>query len=550
MSDDALVEAVLADIAASPLTGVMMGVEHTVQLANPRALALLGWTGHAGELDWVSITPPEFRTSDDEAMQMVRTRGTTRWWRKVFLGRDGRPRDVELLIVMLHPDPFRWYALVREPELAGSGLRPDQVVSAATPVSMGSALLRLARNLASARSLTDVYLVVDRLVASTLGAAYANVCTLDDDGALLRIHHDPSAPPDVQEAWSELKVDTATLLGTVVRENRSLAVADRDELRARFGSQGVDAERLGLHRLAGAPMRADDGRVIGVLGAGWRTPGAVDLELLEQVASLVANALALAEESDRARAMAAEFRDMLLPRALGAPDGAEVTVRYRAADRAVGGDFYDVITDGDGNGWFVVGDVSGHGLAASRTMGKVRFFIRALVAAADGPSDLLRRVNELLVHEGQHELVTCLVMHWRPHADTVSVASGGHPEAVLVDDTGARLVEVPPGPMLGVLADGSAQLLDDDVVVPINRATRLLLYTDGLVERRDETIDRSIRRLVRLAAATADLDLATALDRLLVRVPSVGEDDIALLGIDLQPSAACAATTSADAVSR
>ena len=156
-------------------------------------------------VDWVGLTPPEYRPGDDDLIREAIASGAGGWRAKEFVKPDGTRVAVEVLVVALERDPFRWMSLLRrKPER-----RPGTDV--ATPVA--GALLRLARRLAGTGSVEDLLQVVDRLLAPAMGASYANVALLDEDGASLRIHHDPGTDADVKDRWITVPVTRRHAVG-------------------------------------------------------------------------------------------------------------------------------------------------------------------------------------------------------------------------------------------------------------------------------------------------------------------------------------------------
>jgi serine phosphatase RsbU (regulator of sigma subunit) len=218
----------------------------------------------------------------------------------------------------------------------------------------------------------------------------------------------------------------------------------------------------------------------------------------------------------------------LLPRELPELDGVEVAVRYAAgvAGTQVGGDWYDVIDNGD-TMVVVVGDVSGRGLTAASVMASVRYTVRTLAAQGLPPGEVLATSNRL--DEGQHPghfaTVICGVVDRA--ARTLTFACAGHPWPLLLSDGEARWIDVPIGPPIGA----GRHAVYDTVTVPIPEHATLLLVTDGLFERRGETIDVGLERL-RAAAAPGGEPLPALLDRLVDQLTAGrAADDAAILAV-------------------
>lgn len=499
-------------LLTSPDLGVLVGEGNEIEEASPPARELLGLgEGELEPVDWVGMTPPEFRLGDDAAIREALTSGTSPWFSKTFIRRDGGRVDAHLMVVTLSQEPFRWLALIRP-----SG---ERVASPAADAAMSaSGLLMMARRLAGAASVDDVLEIFDRLAAPTLGASYVNVALLDEEGETLTIHHDPGLVAEVGERWTHMAVSPSTMLGDAVGRNTLVVCDDLQDLRERYPGSGDEAERLGFATLAAAPLESDHGAVIGALGVAWRRRSSVDLEQVRVVADLMANALELARLVDRQRTIERTFQSMLLPPPVALGSRLDLAVRHRGVDAAPGGDFYDVIDAGEVV-WVVVGDVAGHGLGAARTMGKVRFFVRALCRDAE-PGDLLDDVSELLVRESQGEIATCVVLKWREGSGHLELASAGHPAPIAVCDGRAHLMTVVPGPPLGV---GRGD--EGTPVVRMPRPDRFVAYTDGLIERRGESIDAAFDRLLDTVATHGGSDVDALADVLLDTLPDGDRDD-------------------------
>lgn len=522
-----LLAAAITGLRGAAHTGVLIGEDHTLFGANARARTMLRLDDVPEQgIDWVGLTPPEFRTGDDQAINDAIQFGASRWFRKEFEVPDGSRVTIDLLFIATEADPFRWIALLREP--GSSPLRRRrEPLRALGQYDAADVTFRLARRVAGAGTLRQVLIAVDRLATGAIGCDLVSIATPTEWGTL-RIHHDPGASAAIRDRYDEVGCDVTTLIGESFVSDIAM-VHDIDAFTARYPTLGADATELGLSHLAAAPMHADNGRLVGVLCAAWHTGTEVaDVEHIESIADLVGNAIDLATDTERARSMASSFQEMLLPARLARVNGASVTVRYSAVDRAVGGDFYDVVTGADGRSWFVIGDVTGHGLPASRTMGKIRFFLRAVMRDETDPSAVLGRVHDLLRTEAMDELATCMIGRWDPVARTLTIASAGHPPPILSDQTTSTLV-ITPDPPLGT---PNVAFSRPNTVVDIVGPTRMLLYTDGLVERRDQVIDESIAALAERVAKTRDRSLEYTADAILDQATGSGDDDMALLLID------------------
>lgn len=237
-------------------------------------------------------------------------------------------------------------------------------------------------------------------------------------------------------------------------------------------------------------LRSRDGRLMGALFLGHQQPRAFDRrteQLLSGICDHLAVALATARMFDERTQVARALQETLLPPILPTVPGADLAARYRAtgAGNLVGGDFYDVF-ELKAEQWAVVlGDVSGFGPEAAALTGVARYTVRA-VAPQQAPVDVLRILNSELCRRRDDERF-CTAVYARLHPSErgleLSVASGGHPPALILRNDGSveRLDRIK-GSALGLFPD--AQLAGGDVLLQAGDA--LVFYTDGVIEARSE----------------------------------------------------------------
>jgi serine phosphatase RsbU (regulator of sigma subunit) len=217
---------------------------------------------------------------------------------------------------------------------------------------------------------------------------------------------------------------------------------------------------------------------------------------------LVANRIAGAVQArllEIERAAGQLVQRSLLPAALPTGLGVEFATRFVPAETGgVGGDWYDAFVLPSGDLWVMVGDIAGHGLAAAVTMGRLRAALRAYALEDKPPEDVLALADRKLqfFDPGQIATVLCAVLP-SPY-DTARLASAGHlPPLLATPDGGATYVQVPVSPPLGVMEIHPAA-----ATIRVEPGSLLLAYTDGLIERRHESLDLGLERLA--AVVTAD----------------------------------------------
>lgn len=288
----------------------------------------------------------------------------------------------------------------------------------------------------------------------------------------------------------------------------------------------------GIHSALVVPLAARGDRIgtVTLIRAG-DSPGfdEEDVAIARALADRAAISLDNARRYSREHGIAVELQRALLA-APGVPHtGIEVATRYLPAGATdlVGGDWFDTLALPGGLTLLAMGDVMGHGVEAAVEMSHYRSMLRVVAGEGEPPDRILRRMDAILTAAGAQRPATCLL----GLADAVRggcwFASAGHlPPAVVTAEGGIRLLSVPPGPPLGADLRGHYET----VYVPWRTGETLLMYTDGLVERRTEDIDASLARLaaLRLPHSTGPLDalLARIVHRL---APAAAEDDVALM---------------------
>jgi serine phosphatase RsbU (regulator of sigma subunit) len=242
------------------------------------------------------------------------------------------------------------------------------------------------------------------------------------------------------------------------------------------------------------------------------------------------------------RRLSEELQRSLLTRP-ATPKGLQIAVRYHPADEdaKVGGDWYDAFVNASGATILVIGDVTGHDGMAAAAMGQLRNMLRGIAYENnEGPAALLSRLDRAMAGLEVDVIASAIVaivepsrIDRRPGKIRLRWSNAGHP---------APLLRYPDGPVR--ILDGANDLLLGvepatsriEQVVELVEGSTLLLYTDGLVERRDADYDTGVQRVARLMQDMKDGSAGDLCDTLIVATSAAKtEDDVALLALQCRP---------------
>jgi serine phosphatase RsbU (regulator of sigma subunit) len=208
--------------------------------------------------------------------------------------------------------------------------------------------------------------------------------------------------------------------------------------------------------------------------------------------------------------------------------GVEVAVRYRPAEqgRLVAGDWYDALLLPDKRLLLVVGDITGHGIDAVTGMIAARNALRGLAATGAGPADLLRHLNYAACHLTEGIAGTVICGRYDPETRVLCWARAGHLPPVLVRDGAAEMLPLPGGVLLGLDPDAEYE----EATLSMRSGDTLLLFTDGMVERRADSISDALSEFT-AAAVPAGPDVSAHADRILNHAASDTGDDACLVAV-------------------
>jgi anti-sigma regulatory factor (Ser/Thr protein kinase) len=366
-----------------------------------------------------------------------------------------------------------------------------------------------------------------------------------------RLTDDTPSVPTVDELPVRAVLDRIPALVALVHGPDHRIAYVNDAYAAAFGPRRVgeparealpELEELGLLPLLDQVLRSSKPRTVKSRKApGGRsytftcTPVDVPGDESRGVLVFAADVTDHAEAADRLRASEREQRETavtlqrsLLPQELEQPDDLRIAATYQpgGTEAAVGGDWYDVITLGGGRTALVIGDVMGRGVRAAAVMGQLRTAVRAYARLDLPPHEVLQLLDGLAAEIDPNQIATCVYAIHDPNEGRLVYASAGHLPILVRDESGNVLrAEEPTGPPLG-----TGGWMHTSGSVPLGPGSTAVLYTDGLVERRDADLDEGIAALEgALAGATGTPQVIC--DRLLrsVGVTAGHDDDVAVL---------------------
>jgi serine/threonine-protein kinase RsbW len=390
--------------------------------------------------------------------------------------------------------------------------------------------------LAAAETAQGVANVVVTELIGALGGAGGSIFLLDRDTGALQIVDHASYPVDVIQRYREIRPDTRTPPADALAGRRAVLLGDADALRREYPALAADLPlddpeygRAWAH----VPLVVGT-RVIGVLVISYDDPQPFDRRQQDDLASMcgvVAQALDNALAHDEERRVSHSLQLGLLGGGLVPPEGTTLATAYRSGTEKleVGGDWYDAFSLPDGRLALVVGDVVGHGIEAAAAMGQLRGAVRAL-AAAGSPAEVLDGLDLFVAELPSAAMSTVALAVLDIDSGSLSYACAGHPPPMIVPGSGAaRLVWDGRSPPLGSqVAHRRPEAADR-----LEPGDTLVLYTDGLVERRSETVSAGLDRLVASAGAAVGLGPPRLVDELLERCLADDQpaDDVCVLAL-------------------
>ena len=407
-----------------------------------------------------------------------------------------------------------------------------------------AAIAAVALRLGTVRSVADITELLVRDGLPILGASGASLALTDRATGTAELYVSSGFSAEIREKYVSLPLDDVLPTTLTARTGEAVYVTDRAAGLARFPGLAPVYADTDVEALASLPLVVD-GRLLGCATLTWTSPmvhTAASIELMNAMAAQAAQAVDRVRLVDAERNQSATLQRSFLTRP-GRPSDVEIEVRYQpAAEHAqIGGDWYDAFVGPDGATVVAVGDVVGHDMLAAAVMGQVRNLLRGIVFSRPGsPADTLNHLEAAMVGLELETSATLFLARLEPAQDgdgghrVLEWCNAGHPPPLLADGlTGAvQILDPDPDLMIGVQAD-SERTVHRQLLTP---GSLLLLYTDGLVERRGEDLHDGIGRLARELSQDPHRPLRDVADRVLALSAGPLEDDAAILALRLPPA--------------
>ncbi len=419
-----------------------------------------------------------------------------------------------------------------------AGVFVEEITELSQARRRAALLASISAALAKADTLDDVTSVLTGEISEYFAADVAVIGHWSPDARSATILGEPAVRDAIDPA--SLNSDDDAPYAEAVRTGRVVTVSDAADRRARYASVVGSA----LTAEAVAPCITGDGTFTGVLVIGWTRrvePDEFPVPQLQTVSALIASAFERQHLSHQRRELIAALRETLLNDPPRRP-GMEVAVRYRPAGDVFGfgGDWYDVIAIDDARTALIVGDVVGHDPVAAAHMSQIASIVAQLLMADTPLADVFTEVERSMAARSVTTMATVGIVVVDTAERTLTPISAGHLPALIIGPDGdSSLMEPGLRPPLW-----QHELAVDVEPIVYQPGTRLVMFTDGLVETRDGTIDDDLDRLVRHVDEIGRVGIDELLDSLLDGFAAGPDgrdhpdhpghvDDIALLGAHL-----------------
>jgi len=398
------------------------------------------------------------------------------------------------------------------------------------------ALASLSADMGAAKSVSQALDALLRSRICSLRATAAAVGLLDETGGKLRITYAGDLTREFSDRYHLVSISSPMLLAETARRDQRQVVPDTAELDAPFLSDAADLAPPVRASIA-EPLHADGGAVLGAMSLSWPSPREIstaDIALTMQVAAILARAVARISVAEREHQIAMSLQERLLGLGVTSPSAAVSAVYQPAGEiMRVGGDWYTATPLGPARIAISAGDVVGHGLPAATVMSQLRSALGAAALATDDPAaviDLLDRYAQTLDDAAFATVAYAII---DAASGTVSYMCAGHPYPLIVGPDGT-VTWLQDGRRPPLAVRSFKRRLDaPSGGAALPPGSLLLLFTDGLIERRSEPLEDGFARLTAAAAGCAKLPAGQACANLISRMtPAEGyTDDVAIIAV-------------------
>jgi PAS domain S-box-containing protein len=381
-----------------------------------------------------------------------------------------------------------------------------------------------------------------RSVADLAVSRLADWCVVyvqEEEGLrqLAAVHADPAMTPVVRRVQRRYPFEARSpAIAEVIRSGRSRLIPSVDHRMLREAA--VDEEHfealrgLGFRSVIVAPMRTADrtlGAIVVVSAGTGRRFGPDDLEMAEELGRRAAVAVDNAMVHEERAHVAETLQRSLLPPETPAVPGMEIATRYRPAVHDIAGDFYDVFPMGEGDWAVLIGDVCGKGAPAAALTAAARYTVHAAAIEHREPVAILGVLNEALIRQDvEGRFCTLLFATVRRERDgaALTLATGGHPPALILRHDGTVDISEARGMLLGVVPDPS---IGQDAI-RLGPGDAVVLYTDGLTDGGLIDVETVASELKRHAGQTSE-EIAEAVESMIPRDHGQPRDDLAIVAL-------------------
>jgi serine phosphatase RsbU (regulator of sigma subunit)/anti-sigma regulatory factor (Ser/Thr protein kinase) len=429
---------------------------------------------------------------------------------------------VEVGAVVLAWEPLRWAYFIRD---ASAEQQAEEAAQQAAE------LAALAAELSQAVTVAEVAQALAGWLRRAVGVKLAILVEADQRRPVLRYVNLYDVPDEVTRQWTELDATHDSPAVRAWRSGKLVFFADPQTIDTEFPHLAAARMAAGTGSCLAVPLFSV-GKVTGVLSVTWPEPrllGPAQQQFLAAVAGYVAQALTWARQFEAERAVAHQLQQAMIRPVGNADSRVEVNAVYRPAttDLEVGGDWYDVLTVTGECMALIVGDVVGHGISAASAMGQLRSALRGLVLAGLPPAAALEALDKFASVVPDAQFSSCLVAFLDARNESLTVSVAGHMPPLIIDPRGqASFFEDVQDPPLG-FADAARKTTR--LGFPVG--STIILYTDGLIERRGVPLDAGLERLAVTAAEQSGRGIGGLSDRLVRELVSESfhNDDVAVV---------------------